>query len=58
MTKSSFILNHLYSLSLFTFGYSKLATTSLVRMRDIVTKGAFKWLFSDPEMIRASAVVG
>ena len=29
-------------------GYPLLATTSLVGMRDIVTKHSFEWLFSDP----------
>ncbi|KAL4619300.1 hypothetical protein ACB092_06G069100 [Castanea dentata] len=40
-----------------TSAYSMLATTSLVGMGDIVTKDSFEWLFSDPKMVRASAVV-
>jgi hypothetical protein len=44
-------------IALVTSAYSMLATTSLVGMGDIVTKDAFEWLFSDPKMVRASAVV-
>ncbi|GMY31369.1 (-)-germacrene D synthase-like, partial [Fagus crenata] len=43
--------------ALVTSAYSMLATTSLVGMGDIVTKDSFEWLFSDPKMVRASAVV-
>ena len=35
-----------------------LATTSFVGMGDIVTKESFEWLFSNPKMVSASAVVG
>ncbi|KAM3744366.1 hypothetical protein ACB098_06G048100 [Castanea mollissima] len=44
-------------IALVTSGYSMLATTSLVGMGDIVTKDPFEWLFSDPKIVRASAVV-
>uniref|UniRef100_A0A7N2M9K7 Uncharacterized protein n=1 Tax=Quercus lobata TaxID=97700 RepID=A0A7N2M9K7_QUELO len=44
-------------IALVTSAYSMLATTSLVGMGDIVTKDSFEWLFSDPKMVRASAVV-
>ncbi|KAM4103019.1 hypothetical protein ACJW30_06G047500 [Castanea mollissima] len=44
-------------IALVTSGYSMLATTSLVGMGDIVTKDSFEWLFSDPKIVRASAVV-
>ena len=38
-------------------GYSTLATTLLVGMGDIVTNDCFEWVFSNPKMVRASAVV-
>ncbi|KAF3954891.1 hypothetical protein CMV_019820 [Castanea mollissima] len=44
-------------IALVTSAYSMLATTSLVGMGDIVTKDSFEWLFSDPKIVRASAVV-
>ena len=44
-------------ISLVTSGYSMLATTSLVGMGDIVTNDCFEWVFSNPKMVRASAVV-
>jgi hypothetical protein len=44
-------------IALVTSAYSMLATTSLVGMGDIVTENAFKWLFNDPKLVRASAVV-
>nr|POF14722.1 (-)-germacrene d synthase [Quercus suber] len=44
-------------IALVTSAYSMLATTSLVGMGDIVTKDSFEWFFSDPKMVRASAVV-
>ncbi|XP_059428060.1 (-)-germacrene D synthase-like isoform X2 [Corylus avellana] len=50
-------LDEYMRIALVTSAYSMLATTSLVGMGDIVTKDAFEWLFSDPKMVRASAVV-
>ncbi|KAG6689498.1 hypothetical protein I3842_11G178400 [Carya illinoinensis] len=44
-------------LALVTSAYSMLATTSLVGMGELVTKDSFEWLFSDPKMVTASAVV-
>ncbi|XP_040987076.1 (-)-germacrene D synthase-like [Juglans microcarpa x Juglans regia] len=44
-------------LALVTSAYAMLATTSLVGMGEIVTKDSFEWLFSDPKMVTASAVV-
>ena len=44
--------------ALVSIGYSLLATTSFVAMGDIVTKDSFEWLFSNPKMVSASAVVG
>ncbi|XP_040988311.1 (-)-germacrene D synthase-like isoform X2 [Juglans microcarpa x Juglans regia] len=44
-------------LALVTSAYEMLATTSLVGMGEIVTKDSFEWLFSDPKMVTASAVV-
>ncbi|XP_062162911.1 (-)-germacrene D synthase-like [Alnus glutinosa] len=38
-------------------GYPLLATTSLVRMGDIVTKNSFEWLVNDPKVIKASSVI-
>ncbi|KAE8125689.1 hypothetical protein FH972_020467 [Carpinus fangiana] len=46
------------SIALVTSTHAMFATTSLVGMGDIITKDAFEWLFSDPKLIRASAVVG
>nr|XP_011458432.1 PREDICTED: (-)-germacrene D synthase-like isoform X2 [Fragaria vesca subsp. vesca]XP_011458435.1 PREDICTED: (-)-germacrene D synthase-like isoform X2 [Fragaria vesca subsp. vesca] len=43
--------------ALVTSAYSMLATTSFVGMGDIVTKDSFEWIFSDPKMVKASAVV-
>lgn len=34
-----------------------LAAASLVGMGDIVTDDCFKWVFSNPKIVRASAVV-
>ncbi|KAG6637483.1 hypothetical protein I3843_11G176600 [Carya illinoinensis] len=45
-------------LALVTSGYAMLATTSLVGMGELVTKDSFEWLFSDPKMVTASAVIG
>ena len=45
-------------LALGTSAYAMLATTSFVGMGDIVTKDSFEWLFSNPKMVSASAVVG
>ena len=45
-------------LALVTSGCAMLATTSFVGMGDIVTKDSFEWLFSNPKMVSASAVVG
>ncbi|XP_023909257.2 (-)-germacrene D synthase [Quercus suber] len=44
-------------ISLVTCGYPMLATTSLVGMGDIVTNDCFEWVFSNPKIVRASAVV-
>ncbi|KAG7957473.1 hypothetical protein I3843_11G176800 [Carya illinoinensis] len=44
-------------LALVTSGYAMLATTSLVRIGEILTKDSFKWLFSDPKIVTASTVV-
>jgi hypothetical protein len=44
-------------IALVSSAYPMLATTSLVGMGDVVTKDAFEWLFSDPKLVRASAVV-
>ncbi|KAG2682116.1 hypothetical protein I3760_11G176200 [Carya illinoinensis] len=44
-------------LALVTSAYAMLATTSLVRMGELVTKDSFKWLFSDPKIVVTSAVV-
>ncbi|XP_062015838.1 (-)-germacrene D synthase-like [Rosa rugosa] len=43
--------------ALVTSAYSMLATTSFVGMGDIVTKDSFEWIFSDPKIVKASAVV-
>ena len=43
--------------ALVTSGYAMLATTSFVGMGEIVTKNSFDWLFSNPKIVRASAVV-
>ncbi|GMN20107.1 hypothetical protein TIFTF001_043002 [Ficus carica] len=44
-------------LALVTSGYPLLATTSFVGMGDIVAKDSFEWLFSNPKMVCASALV-
>jgi len=44
-------------IALVTCAYPMLETTSLVGMGDIVTEDAFVWLFSNPKLVRASAVV-
>jgi hypothetical protein len=44
-------------IALVTCAYQMLETTSLVGMGDIVTEDVFEWLFSDPKLVRASAVV-
>ncbi|KAJ9671958.1 hypothetical protein PVL29_025552 [Vitis rotundifolia] len=43
--------------ALVTSAYSMLATTSLVGMGDAVTKETFDWIFSEPKIVRASAIV-
>ncbi|XP_050369625.1 (-)-germacrene D synthase-like [Argentina anserina] len=43
--------------ALITSAYSMLATTAFVGMGDIVTKESFEWIFSDPKIVKASAVV-
>ncbi|KAF5478797.1 hypothetical protein F2P56_005327 [Juglans regia] len=45
-------------LALVSSTHAMLATTSLVGMGELVTKDSFEWLFSDPKMVTASAVVG
>ena len=44
-------------IALATSGYSLLATTSLVGMGDIVTNDCFEWVFGNPKIVRASAMV-
>ncbi|KAL5546747.1 hypothetical protein UlMin_006434 [Ulmus minor] len=44
-------------LALVTSAYGMLSTTSFVGMGNIVTRDSFEWLFSDPKMVKASAVV-
>ncbi|KAG6637489.1 hypothetical protein CIPAW_11G181600 [Carya illinoinensis] len=44
-------------LALVTSAYAMLVTTSLVGMGELVTKDSFEWLFSDPKIVVASAVV-
>ncbi|TXG67320.1 hypothetical protein EZV62_008595 [Acer yangbiense] len=44
--------------ALVTSAYKMLATTSFVGMREIVTKQAFEWLFTDPnKMVQASSLI-
>ena len=43
--------------ALVSCGYFLLTTISFVGMGDIVTKKAFDWVFSDPKMVRASAII-
>ncbi|KAL6314019.1 hypothetical protein AAG906_011753 [Vitis piasezkii] len=43
--------------ALVTSAYSMLATTSFVGMGDAVTKETFDWIFSEPKIVRASAIV-
>uniref|UniRef100_F6H239 (-)-germacrene D synthase n=1 Tax=Vitis vinifera TaxID=29760 RepID=F6H239_VITVI len=43
--------------ALVSCGYFQLATISFVGMGDMVTKKAFDWVFSDPKMVRASAII-
>ncbi|KAJ9671957.1 hypothetical protein PVL29_025551 [Vitis rotundifolia] len=43
--------------ALVTSAYSMLATTSLIGMGDAVTKETFDWIFSEPKIVRASAIV-
>ncbi|KAE8125664.1 hypothetical protein FH972_020443 [Carpinus fangiana] len=45
------------NIALVTSTHAMVATTSLVGMGDIITKDAFEWLFSDPEVLRASTVI-
>ncbi|KAL5546812.1 hypothetical protein UlMin_006499 [Ulmus minor] len=44
-------------LALVTSGYVMLSTTSFVGMGNIVTRDSFEWIFSDPKVVKASAVV-
>ena len=44
-------------IALVTSAYSMLATTSFVGMGDVATEEAFAWLFSDPKIVTASAIV-
>lgn len=39
-------------------GYMMLTTTSLVGMGDVVAKEDFKWISSEPLLVRASAIIG
>ncbi|KAJ9671954.1 hypothetical protein PVL29_025549 [Vitis rotundifolia] len=43
--------------ALVTSAYSMLATTSFVGMGDAVTEETFDWVFSQPKIVRASAIV-
>ena len=44
-------------LALVTSGYVMLSTTCFVGMGNIVTRDSFEWVFSDPKMVKASAVL-
>ncbi|XVF70503.1 hypothetical protein PTKIN_Ptkin11bG0167000 [Pterospermum kingtungense] len=44
-------------IALVTSAYPMLANTSFVGMGDVATEVAFEWLFSDPKMVKASAIV-
>nr|AEP17005.1 (E)-beta-caryophyllene synthase [Vitis vinifera] len=43
--------------ALVTSAYSMLATTSFVGMGDALTKETLDWIFSEPKIVRASAIV-
>ena len=45
------------SVALVTSAYSMLATTSFVGMGDAVTEETFDWVFSQPKIVRASAII-
>ena len=45
------------AVALVTTGYSTLETTSFIGMGDVVTKETFDWIFSEPKIVRASAVI-
>ena len=44
-------------IALVTSGYCMLTTMSFIGMGEIVTKEAFDWVISDPNIITASAVI-
>ncbi|KAJ9153698.1 hypothetical protein P3X46_027114 [Hevea brasiliensis] len=46
------------SIALVTSAYAMLETTSLLAMGDIVTEDSFDWLFTEPKMVTASAIIG
>ncbi|RVW59494.1 (-)-germacrene D synthase [Vitis vinifera] len=43
--------------ALVTSAYSMLATTSLIGMGNGVTKETFDWIFSEPKIVRSSAII-
>ncbi|KAF5947155.1 hypothetical protein HYC85_017383 [Camellia sinensis] len=43
--------------ALVTCGYTMLATTSFVRLGEVVSKEAFDWVSSDPLIVQASSIV-
>ena len=43
--------------ALVTSGYPLLATISLIGMGDFVTKETFRWMFSEPKIVRGSAII-
>nr|WNI01933.1 terpene synthase [Psidium guajava] len=46
------------SIALASGGHELLAITSFVGMPDIVTKDDLDWLFNDPKILKASAIIG
>ncbi|KAJ7981637.1 (-)-germacrene D synthase [Quillaja saponaria] len=45
------------SVALVSSGYPLLATTFLAVMDDVVTKDTFEWIFSNPKIVKASALI-